>query len=630
MKLFKVLIFAIVLIVIYSCVSSEKSMLMDDVRKKTSASDKIKKAKSEKEKKAKEEEKRKRTATSDPHYYSSSEKSEEEFVSKPAESDGRIIKDKHDFIKDPAPNPMEEMSSIIGKKSGSHKQISGLKAGYSDDNKQYNYFLKFLNKYKNQVGHYDFDISERFIIKVVDRNDKPIPNADVYIESDGKILTRGKTNPDGSYLFFSSKEKSSYGKYTAYIKYSQRNQVVNFYRNSKRNIEVRFDAKRVISQKVPVDILFILDVTGSMGEEIERLKQTIELINLNLNSVSDDLVVRFGMVLYRDTNDDFITKVIPLTSNLTNFQKQLKKIRADGGGDTPEDLQSALSDAINKIEWNKNGIRLGYIITDAPPQLYENQKDYNYIDIAIEAKEKAIKLFSVGTGGLPISGEYILRQISQITSAKYIFLTYGEKGESDGGEIGSVSHHTGENFQTDKLETIIIRFAKEEISHFLEFDIADDDEFFEANKIDDEESNETLSKLFEKAISQLWDYSTINISGKVATAVIPIAGVEEDPKQAEYFTEQLTFSLKQQKSFVLVRKDDLQNILDEVAIQLSGMVDEKAITKAGKLLGAKLLITGKLYKKSSGKYELFLKLLRVETGEILSVTKLVIDNELGL
>ncbi|MCK5076169.1 MAG: hypothetical protein KAR38_07315, partial [Calditrichia bacterium] len=63
--------------------------------------------------------------------------------------------------------------------------------------------------------------------------------------------------------------------------------------------------------------------------------------------------------------------------------------------------------------------------------------------------------------------------------------------------------------------------------------------------------------------------------------------------------------------------------------QLSGLTDEKNTPKVGKLIGAEIILTGNLYSKNEN-YELFIKLLRVETGEILSVTKILIDNQLGL
>jgi len=51
--------------------------------------------------------------------------------------------------------------------------------------------------------------------------------------------------------------------------------------------------------------------------------------------------------------------------------------------------------------------------------------------------------------------------------------------------------------------------------------------------------------------------------------------------------------------------------------------------EAGKLTGAKLLVMGTLFRKPEA-FEMFLKMIRVETGEILSVTKMKIDTGLGL
>ena len=83
-----------------------------------------------------------------------------------------------------------------------------------------------------------------------------------------------------------------------------------------------------------------------MGEEIARLRQTIELINLNLTSLTSRPHVRFGMVLYRDRGDKYVTETTPLTDNLDEFRKKLNTVTADGGGDGPEDLQSALKEAV--------------------------------------------------------------------------------------------------------------------------------------------------------------------------------------------------------------------------------------------------------------------------------------------
>jgi Mg-chelatase subunit ChlD len=430
-------------------------------------------------------------------------------------------------------------------------------------------------------------------------------------------------------MFFPSEYARNISQYRAVINYMQIKNEITFERSGKREIEIKLDYQKSIKENVPVDILFIFDVTGSMKEEIDRLKTSIELIKLNIASLSSKPEVRFGMVLYRDRRDEFITKIIPLTKDLNIFQKELNKVKTAGGGDGPEDLQSALKDAMQKIEWNKDGIRLSFVITDAPPHLDYGQK-YTYVSAAKDAKDKGIKIYSVGTGGLDPMGEYILRQLSQYTSAKYIFLTYGEKGESEGGMPGSVSHHTGSNYETDKLEAIIIKIAKEEISSFTDQPVEGGEDYFIASKIESEKKEETLKKIFDMAASQLIDYSTYTIEDKTPASVLSINTKETAQNtNAEYFTEQLMLSLTKNSKFKMVERKDLQTLAKELELSLAGFTDEKNAVKVGQFIGAKILVYGEMYSKDDN-FEIFLKLVRVETGEILSVTKLKINSNLGV
>lgn len=510
----------------------------------------------------------------------------------------------------------------------SRASASGLKAGFSDDNRQYGYFLDFLQQYKH-VPHQALDVGERIIFSVKDGDGKPIPNVHVKIRDRNKTIDQGKTWADGSFLFFPSMHGPDITSYDVTLDHQGMTKKITLDRYGKRQVKVALAHSRQLPSPIPLDIVFILDTTGSMGEEIKRLKQTIELINLNLSSVTPAPAIRFGMVLYKDRSDSYDTKVIPFTSDLKTFQTELYKVTAGGGGDTPEDLEAALDKALNTLSWNDSGIRLGFIITDAPPKYYDNQP-FTYSRAAMAAKEKGIKLFSVGTGGLPLAGEYVLRQISQFTSAAYIFLTYGEKGESEGGKAGSVSHHTGSNFQTDKLEAIIIRFARDELSHLSDTPVTSPDEYYKAVALPGEAKEETLKNLFEKAVTQLSDYSSIEIPEATPTAVLPLVSGKENALNCEYFTEHMIFALSSSPLFKHVARDsDMQSAEDELALGLSGMVDESNALEVGNFIGAQMLITGKLYREKD-RFILFFKLIRVETAEVLSVTKLVVDKQLGL
>ncbi len=505
---------------------------------------------------------------------------------------------------------------------------SGLKAGFADDNKQYNYFLNFLDKYK-QIQHYPIDVTERIIIQVSDQSDKNLPDSNVRIYTGQKLLEEGLTYSDGTFLFFPS-QYPDINRFSAVISHGQVEEKIHLEKTGKRKYVVQL-AKKFQPQQLPVDIVFVFDTTGSMGEEIARLKKTIELIHLNLSSISTnvDIKLRFGMVLYKDRNDLYVTKTIPLTGDLESFQSKLNRVRASGGGDTPEDLQAALQMAMKEIVWTPDGIKAGFVITDAPPHLDYGQS-YSYVKAAMEAKKRGIKLFTIGTGGLNITGEYILRQISQYTSANYIFLTYGEKGESEGGSPGSVSHHTGDNFQTDKLEALIIKLMRKEINAYTGRSPDEQAEYFHASKIDDESSKETLQKLFSKAISQLVDFSSKRISTPTPMAVLPFINKNSvSDVNMEYFTNELVLSLSQNKTFKLVERKDVQQIEDEIDFQLSDSIIGKRIKDLGEKTGAEILLLGELYKKPV-QYDLFLKLIDVKSAEILSVTKTTIDKKLGL
>ena len=193
-----------------------------------------------------------------------------------------------------------------------------------------------------------------------------------------------------------------------------------------------------------------------------------------------------------------------------------------------------------------------------------------------------------------------------------------------------MSHHTGANFQTDKLEAIIIKLAKEELSYLTGQPAAAEEDYFEAVKVNDEEKAVTLSKLFDLSISQIVDYASISIPDGTPAAVLPMAPqAGASATDAEYFTAQLVQSLTKSGTFTAVERKDLQAVLKELEIQLSGAIDESKASKLGKLIGAEMLVSSTLFDKGKT-YEIFLKLLRVETGEILSVTKLLVDKGLGV
>ena len=79
--------------------------------------------------------------------------------------------------------------------------------------------------------------------------------------------------------------------------------------------------------------------------------------------------VRLALVPYRDKGDAYVTKVFDLTDNVDQVYSDLMKFEAQGGGDTPENVNQGLHDAITKVKWTegKNVLRIIYLVGDCPP-----------------------------------------------------------------------------------------------------------------------------------------------------------------------------------------------------------------------------------------------------------------------
>lgn len=524
------------------------------------------------------------------------------------------------------PSPSYERDMEASKITGpSVRSQSGLKAGYADDNAQFNHYLEFLEKFKD-IPQIDFPVHERIVFEIKDADDKSLPDARIEVSQSGKTLMKASAYANGQTLFFPS-EYPDVENYKISVSYGNVTKNFHTVRGAERLQSYELPVRRSISGNVPVDIVFILDTTGSMGEEIARLKSTLLIIHDNLTASNIPVDIRFGMVMYKDKGDAYITKTVPFTADAEAFQKTISRIEAFGGGDDPEDMQSALEVSMKDMKWRDKGVKMAFLITDASAHIDYGQQ-FTLLESSRLAREKGIKIFSVGTGGLAVDGEINLRQIAQYTMGKYIFLTYGERGESDGGEPGSVSHHTGANFVSDKLEAVIIRFAKEEIGDYALKPLDEGEDYFEAVKGGDD-NLKILKELFSSMVNQLASYSGMNIPQDTPVAVIPLSAGKALEANAEYFTEQLYFAAAEYKGFKSVERKDLQKILNEIQFTLSGLVSDEDMLKLGDITGAKLLITGSVYEKDDN-YEVYLKLLRVENGEVLSVTRAKIEKALGI
>ena len=160
-----------------------------------------------------------------------------------------------------------------------------------------------------------------------------------------------------------------------------------------------------------------------------------------------------------------------LLTNVGQFQTELNRVVAGGGGDTPEELDTGLNRALNSLSWRKDGdtIKLIFLVADAPPH-FERYPTYNYSHMSQDALARGIKIHTLASSGLQPDGEYILRQIAQITMGNFIFLTYDDGGAGTVGEdrpdlvVGDPEDEQGVgNYSVEQLDELVLRLITDEL-----------------------------------------------------------------------------------------------------------------------------------------------------------------------
>jgi hypothetical protein len=113
-----------------------------------------------------------------------------------------------------------------------------------------------------------------------------------------------------------------------------------------------------------LDLALCLDTTGSMKDDIDAIRRL--LIPLLEKMIAEFPGFRIGMVLYKDYYEEYLTRVIPFTSDFTAFRRTLNAIRVGGGRDIPEAVYEALYEAAGQFPWEGES-RLIILVGDAPP-----------------------------------------------------------------------------------------------------------------------------------------------------------------------------------------------------------------------------------------------------------------------
>lgn len=144
-----------------------------------------------------------------------------------------------------------------------------------------------------------------------------------------------------------------------------------------------------------IDVVFAVDTTGSMGGLLDGAKRTVWSIATHIRKTDPNANLRIGLVAYRDVGDEYVTKPFALTTDLDAVYSELSTYVAMGGGDTPEDVDAALDDAL-KMQWRAGATKLLFVVGDAPPSSRGEVPTYDVL--ARDAAERGITINAIRCG----------------------------------------------------------------------------------------------------------------------------------------------------------------------------------------------------------------------------------------
>lgn len=374
-------------------------------------------------------------------------------------------------LEEPAEEPAAEPATAPGERSGVltadeaspgrdgevAPDTSPLRAGSVDDNDRFDDFLAYLARLADLgIALRPFDPSGRIVLTVTGASGRPVTGTPVTVSAGGVDVATLTTTADGSIRFL----PAMYGQPTTGT-YTFRVGEATVEAGTASAATLTVDAQGGIDGGVPLDVLFLLDATGSMGDEIDRLKQSIDSVAARVDALEGTAGTRFAMTLYRDEGDLFVTSTFDFTSDVEQFRAALADVVADGGGDYPEALDEGLAEALTLPAWREpaEAVQLVFLVADAPPQVLR-QVPVPYTDSMRDATERGIKLFPIASSESDDQAEAVFRQLAQATGARFVFLSYGAGGAA----TGASTDIDATDYEELALDDLVVRLIAEEVA----------------------------------------------------------------------------------------------------------------------------------------------------------------------
>jgi hypothetical protein len=309
-----------------------------------------------------------------------------------------------------------------------------------------------LSEHKDNWKFYPFN---RYTVQLNNEFKAPVFGAKVNLLENGYVVWSSFTDNTGKaelWINPFTNIKSNEKNLSVEIEYQGKYEFIDSPKKFSEGINF-FQIKSGCVKPKSADIVFLVDATGSMGDEINYLKLDLQDIMKKISDTIPNLKFNLGSVFYRDTLDNYLTKYSDFSQDVNVTSAFIADNNAGGGGDFPEAVHRGLDVAINRMSWNPESItKVIFMILDAPP--HNNPEVIAELQQQIlKASEKGIRIIPVACSGVDKSTEYILRSMALLTNGTYTFLT------DDSGIGNPHIKPSTDKYEVETLKELLIRLV---------------------------------------------------------------------------------------------------------------------------------------------------------------------------
>ncbi len=356
---------------------------------------------------------------------------------------------------------------IIGGSGGepSQNEAGVITAGEWKDLDNWEFWLQIMRNpdWQKMKDYWDFYPDHRYSVILQNTQNQAINDALLVLKNaEDFTLWQARTDNVGAAELWAGLygEVGLFGESTeaAYLEVIHNNETYRFediHPIGEGKMELKINGSLSLHNRL--DISFVVDATGSMGDEMEFLK--VELLDV-LNRVKNNtpnIDLRIGATFYRDEGDEYLTRDFPLTNNVSAILNSIGNQSSGGGGDFPEAVERGMSLALYKNDWSEMATaRLMFVLLDAPPH-HTPVVTRELQEIIQEASAKGVKVIPITASGIDKETEFLMRFFAISTNGTYVFIT------NHSGVGGDHIEPTIGQYEVEKLNDLLVRLIGEYI-----------------------------------------------------------------------------------------------------------------------------------------------------------------------